>query len=407
MSAALVAIVAVFLWFVFKVLNINSQSQKPRVYCNDTDFLAVLVKMVPNLDESYFPTRLWGYNGHIQTIVHSIIGRVKCPWPIGERCVLVLSDGSTLTFDLYQPIVKAKCDLTIVVVPGICNTSESVYIRTFVHYAQCHGFRCAVLNHLGALSSVPLTAPRIFSYGHTGDLYEMVEHISKRFPSSKIVCLGYSMGGNLVTKYLGETIHPKPKNIVGAVSICQGYDIVRGTFWLLQWQNFRRFYLYAITEAMKNIILRHRSTLLSENAKQEYGLAEKEIIAAATLPELDDAYTRKVHGFTNLSELYEWSSSINYLKNINVPIVFVNSLDDPLIPDVLLDPLKEHASTNEKTAYVELLHGGHLGFYEGGFLYPNTVTWLDRTLIDMVAMFDSLPMLKLPHKSSHASEINF
>lgn len=49
--------------------------------------------------------------------------------------------------------------------PGIANTSESVYIRTFVHYAQYHGYRCAVLNHLGALSSVKLTSPRIFSYG--------------------------------------------------------------------------------------------------------------------------------------------------------------------------------------------------------------------------------------------------
>lgn len=57
-------------------------------------------------------------------------------------------------------------EVTIAVCPGIANTSESVYIRTFVHYAQCHGYRCAVLNHLGALSTVKLTSPRIFSYGN-------------------------------------------------------------------------------------------------------------------------------------------------------------------------------------------------------------------------------------------------
>lgn len=52
----------------------------------------------------YIPTRLWGFSGHVQTIVHSIIGRVRCPWPIGERNYLSLSDGTTLTYDLYQPI---------------------------------------------------------------------------------------------------------------------------------------------------------------------------------------------------------------------------------------------------------------------------------------------------------------
>lgn len=56
-------------------------------------------------------------------------------------------------------------DVTVAICPGIGNTSESVYIRTYVHYSQCHGYRCAVLNHIGALNSVPVTGNRIFSYG--------------------------------------------------------------------------------------------------------------------------------------------------------------------------------------------------------------------------------------------------
>jgi abhydrolase domain-containing protein 2 len=60
-------------------------------------------------DCSYQPTRLWGFSGHVQTVVHSIIGRVRCPWPIGERCVLALPDGSTLTYDVYEtPEIKQK-----------------------------------------------------------------------------------------------------------------------------------------------------------------------------------------------------------------------------------------------------------------------------------------------------------
>lgn len=63
---------------------------------------------------------------------------------------------------------------------------------------------------------------------------------------------------------------------------------------LLNWQNFRRFYLYVMTETMRNLILRHKTVLLSEDVKQKCNLNEHDIISAATLPELDEAYTRRV-----------------------------------------------------------------------------------------------------------------
>jgi len=330
------------------------------------------------------PPRLWGFSGHVQTVLHSIVGRVKCPWPLGERVYLSLPDGSTLTYDLYQPLKEGEEEITVAICPGIANSSESVYIRTFVHYAQCHGYRCAVLNHIGALPSVQVTSSRIFTYGHTEDFSEMVTNLHKKYPSSPIVAVGFSLGGNLVTKYLGETQREKPNNVVGGISICQGYNAVEGTKWLLNWQNFRRFYLYIMTENVKSIILRHRHILLSDEVRQRYNLNERDIIAAATLPELDEAYTRRVYNFQTTHELYKWSSSIHYFDNIDRPMIFINSKDDPLVPEDLLAPIKEFAITHPNTAYVELAHGGHLGFYEGGLLYPNPVTWLDRSLVSMI-----------------------
>ncbi|KAK9500693.1 hypothetical protein O3M35_001911 [Rhynocoris fuscipes] len=393
MTAALLAVIGILLWIILRVLNLTTQPQKPRIYCKDKEFLAHLIKWVPTLQIEYIPTRLWGFNGHLQTIVHSIIGRVKCPLPIGERVEVLLNDGSTLTYDVYQPlgnVGKLKGDITVIIVPGICNTSESVYVRTFVHYAQYHGYRCAVLNHIGALASVPLTSSRIFTYGHTDDLNEMILSVIRRYPSTKLICVGYSMGGNIVTKYLGEYQSKKSINIIGGVSICQGYDIIRGTKWLLQWQNFRRIYLYAMTEAMKAIILKHRNKLMSENAKLMYNICEKDVISAATLPELDEAYTRKVYNYKSLPEMYHRSSSINYLKGITDPMIFINTCDDPLIHESLLPPIREFASTHDKVAYIEVTHGGHLGFYEGGIFYPNTTTWLDNTLIELIESFSAL-----------------
>lgn len=139
-----------------------------------------------------------------------------------------------------------------------------------------------------------------------------------------------------------------------------------------------------MTENMKNIILRHRQVLLSEDVCNRFKLKEHEIISAATLPELDDAYTRRIHNFKSISELYAWSSSINYLSNINIPMVFINTKDDPIIPEALLEPVKKFAEEKNSTMYLELAHGGHLGFYEGGLIYPNPVTWLDRALVAMI-----------------------
>ena len=109
------------------------------------------------------------------------------------------------------------------IAPGICNTSESVYIRRVVHLAQMHGYRVAVLNHVGALKCVPLTSPRMFTYGNTCDYDGMVQDLVKRYAGTKVICMGFSMGGNLVTKYLGED-RPRPKNIVAGIPSCQGYD---------------------------------------------------------------------------------------------------------------------------------------------------------------------------------------
>lgn len=83
--------------------------------------------------------------------------------------------------------------------------------------------------------------------------------------------------------------------------------------------------------------------LLSEEIRNRHNLVEHEIISAATLPELDDAYTRRVHNFPTVTELYTWSSSVNYLHNIQTPMIFINARDDPIVPEELLNPIKRVA----------------------------------------------------------------
>lgn len=80
---------------------------------------------------------------------------------------------------------------------------------------------------MGVLKNVPVTSPRIFGYGNTDDYAGMIQDLSRRYPGTKFICVGFSMGGNLVTKYLGEVRSDRPDDkIVAGVSACQGYDAV-------------------------------------------------------------------------------------------------------------------------------------------------------------------------------------
>lgn len=99
-----------------------------------------------------------------------------------------------------------------------------------------------------------------------------------------------------------------------------------------------------MTENVKQIIRKHRHVLLSDDVKKKHGINESDISYALTLPDLDEVYTRRILNFPSVNDLYQWSSSLNYLPFINKPMVFINSKDDPLIPEVLLEPIKKHAS---------------------------------------------------------------
>lgn len=62
--------------------------------------------------------------------------------------------------------------------------------------------------------------------GHTGDYGAMVNQLEKQYPSTYIVAVGFSLGGNIVTKYMGEAEEKLPRNVIGGISICQGYNAV-------------------------------------------------------------------------------------------------------------------------------------------------------------------------------------
>lgn len=220
--------VAVFglLCALVRFLHLTEKSEKPKLYYkDDSQFVQSVLDLCPVFKEIFQPTLLWGKSGHLQTFVYAKLGKVLSPFPHGERCSFLMADGATMTYDVFQPhkTHSTNGDYTLLVCPGIANSSEASYVCMFVNYAQDHGYRVAVLNHLGVLPSVPLTSSRMFTYGGTDEYAVMVTEICKRYPDSKLMAIGFSMGGNVVLKYIGED-NSRQKNFLCVMSLCQGYD---------------------------------------------------------------------------------------------------------------------------------------------------------------------------------------
>ncbi|XP_056455598.1 monoacylglycerol lipase ABHD2-like [Gadus chalcogrammus] len=376
------AALATVLYVIVRSLHLKSSPAPPHVTYQDTPLNRFLFKSCQILTQEYIPPLLWGKSGHIQTVLYGKMGRVATPKPCGVRTFLPMEDGATMTFDIFEALGdhSTQDDITMVICPGIGNHSEKQYIRTFVDHSQRKGYRCAVLNHLGALPDIELTSPRMFTYGCTWEFAAMVSHIKREFPQTLMAVVGFSLGGNIVCKFLGER-HSNQERVLCCVSVCQGYSVLRAQETFLQWDQGRRLYNFLLASKMKKIILAHRDTLFGTKSSRLDDADLNRLRAATSLMQIDDTIMRKFHDYHSLKEYYETESCVQYMHNISVPLLLVNAVDDPLVHPSLLAIPRTLADKKANVLFVLTQHGGHLGFFEGAVLLPKPLTWIDKLIV--------------------------
>lgn len=404
MSAVVVSLILLGLFCaVFRLLHLSIYAGEPKLFYKEgSHFVKSVLDLCPIFKEVYLPPLIWGKSGHLQTLIYAKLGRVKSPYPLGKRISVKMSDGATMTFDVFEPHKPhpTKGDYTMVLCPGIANSSETTYICTFVHYAQERGYRVAVLNHLGALSSAPLTSSRMFTYGGTEEYGAMVDEVLRRHPDTRLMGLGFSMGANVVVKYVGEDISRQEKFLC-LMSLCQGYDAEKAIDLGKDWAHLRRMYAYVMTSNQKKMLRRHYDMLLGKEVQEKYNIDPELVLVSTTLYELDEAYGRRRAGFESVEEYHRKHSCCFCMDKITLPVFLLNATDDPLVPPSLVEIGIEYAKTHPNSILVETRHGGHLGFFESGILTPDPITWLDRSALQyaeaIVTLFvaNSLPHLKL------------
>ena len=295
--------------------------------------------------KSNFKPAWWLNNAHGQTLWPHKVRRTPKVKLHHER--FELPDGDFIDTEW----TKGREGPIVLVLHGLEGSTKSNYAAGILSAIDKRGWRGAFVYHRSC-SGVPNRLHRRYHAGETEDLNTILSILTKREPNTPILIVGYSIGGNMLLKWLGES-KELPKQLAGAVAVSVPFDLHNVTKKLCS--GFSQVYQFAMLKKMQRSIkskYRHRNTTIKL----------EEILNLKTLREMDRDFTAPIHGFKNLDEYYEQTSSRQYLKHIDFPTLIVHAHDDPFmtkdaIPDA--DELSSHV-TMELTK-----SGGHVGFVHG------------------------------------------
>ncbi|KAJ2157407.1 hypothetical protein GGF46_004531 [Coemansia sp. RSA 552] len=297
-----------------------------------------------------------------------------------EREIFEFADGGRAAVDWAPPPQQPEPGAPLVVlVPGIAGTSYDYYARSFIQALQKEMPQCrvAVLQSRGC-NGVGLATNKAFHGGQTDDLREYVAHLSKSMPEAALVGVGFSLGANILTKYVGE--EGSRCRFLAAVSVCNPFDI-DATVSNMSRPSLKNRFLYAaaLTRSLVAVFTDNRNVIMAGDVALDAGA----IVASRNIHEFNEAYTAKVFGYTSARELNASGSCVRYLQDIRVPMLFINALDDPMCYRQTI-PFAE-IEGNPHLILALTRHGGHLAYFEGYRLAP----WLPRQLTQFIgAMLD-------------------
>ena len=300
---------------------------------------------------STFKPAGWLRNRHAQTIYPSL------PWAWPDRLALrreslELVDGDVTAVDW----VHASDDLPqttplLIILHGLESSAESSYARMLMQAATASQWRCCVL-HFRDCGDCRNRLPRRYHAGETNDLRCLLDTLQKNGNTGPLLAAGYSLGGNVLLKYLGESAAQSP--LRAAAAVCVPLDLNECAEALNH--GFSKVYQHYLLKNMKRAVARKFD-------RHTAAFDWQRTMRARTFAEFDDAVTAPLHGFVDKDDYYDRCSSVRYLHSIAKPTLIINALDDPFMtPDVIphQDRVSEHVSIEVADS------GGHVGFIEGG-----------------------------------------
>jgi len=304
----------------------------------------------------YLPAR-WLRGAHAMTVFASVFR--PFPRPRARRERWELPDGDFVDVDRFAGAMREAPVLLIC--HGLEGSSRAPYVRGLVALAQAHGLAGAALNFRGC-SGAQNRLPRFYHSGDTGDLAAAVERLAAEAPRRPILLAGFSLGGNVVVKYLGERGDGVPAQVRAAAVISVPFDLARCAraldgpgFW--NWMYRERFLRQ----------LRGKVFAKARRFPEAFDLAA--VRGATSFSAFDGAVTARLHGFASAEDYWTRCSAGRFVAGVRRPLLAIAALDDPLVPPESL-PLDD-ARAYPHVELVATASGGHVGFVSGAPLWPS------------------------------------
>jgi len=298
---------------------------------------------------TFRPAR-WAPGPHLQTLGARLLRPSE--GPLVERERLWTPDGDFLDLDWAPDTVEGAP--IVLVLHGLEGSAQRRYIRNVARELVRAGVRPVALNFRGC-SGEPNLAPHFYHSGKTDDPELVLRILRERHPGRHIGALGFSLGGNVLLKLLGDRADGGRGLVDAAAVISVPYDLAAGCS-LLERSAMGRFYTSYFLRSLQAKV-RLKNGMLAEfldlNAAR----------MARTIREFDDLVTAPLHGFESAAAYYAESSSVRYLEGVGVPTLLLHAEDDPFLPPDFIPRKQAEGSP--------LLHlalqsrGGHVGFLEG------------------------------------------
>ncbi|MDA0329030.1 MAG: hydrolase [Gemmatimonadetes bacterium] len=309
---------------------------------------------VPDLPP-FSPAR-WARGPNAQTLCARLL-RPK-PTMAMERERLETPDGDFIDVDWAADAGPGSP--IALVLHGLEGSSTRRYIHNLCRQLGGRGVRTVAMNFRGC-SGAPNRALRFYHSGDTADAAWLLGRIRERHPHSRIGAMGFSLGGNVLLKLMGERSDGGVGLLDAAAVMSVPYDLSAGSTELERTRMGRVYAAYFLRSLQKKVA--------SKWERLGAALDLEAVRRVRTIRDFDERVTAPLNGFVDAEDYYSQSSSVGYLNKIQVPTFLLHAEDDPFLPraSIPTDPTQISASTR-----LVLTHaGGHVGFLAGSPRAPN------------------------------------
>jgi len=299
---------------------------------------------MPLIHTSSYRPPLFFANGHLQTIFPTFFRHVEGVSYCRER--IATPDGDFLDLD----ISSIGADRAAIVAHGLEGNSQRSYVLGMIRALNRRGWDGVAWNFRGC-SGEPNNKLRFYHSGDTGDLGTVLECLIERERYKSLVLIGFSMGGNMVLKYLGERAEGISEKIRAAVAFSVPCDLASSA---------RKMALPTNSIYMKRFLQMLHLKIQAKMKLFPGEIDDCDYRLIRNFRDFDSRYTAPLHGFKSAEDYWHKAGSKLFVHKIAVPALLVNALNDPFLSAPCYP--YEEARSSSRFFLETPVSGGHVGF---------------------------------------------